>query len=108
MEINQNNLPQHQQGQGLATLSRSEKAVASVIVDINMIRLFPIEAEEIAVWAQTIVRIHGNVATPEVMREIMDNFLTAKWSFDPNIGIQNFMLGIKELTGETPSNWIAP
>lgn len=69
---------------------------------------FPLSVETITEWTLEVVRLFPKEATPEIIQQVMDKFMTGEWEFDNHRGITNIILGIKELTGETPSNWVAP
>lgn len=91
----------------LERLVVKKELVAACIYDLNKIIPFPISVNEIEDWSATVLRLRPNVQ-PEIMRDIMDKFLTGEWHYDKDMGITNIIKAIDEYMSDTPANYIRP
>lgn len=83
----------------LSTLSKREKAIAKVVVMVNDLVSFKLDAGEIARWSVNLNRL----VNKEDMRKLpflMDCFMTGEVPYDRNEGIQNIFKGLKLIAEE--------
>lgn len=78
-------------------LSPKQLEICTSIVDLNMIRQYPLSKDEIEHWAKTITRLKPDVSE-EIISKVVDMYLSAEWDWEPEKGIQNIFNGIIELT----------
>lgn len=81
---------------GLTELPRNANArkIAKIIVDVNKLKDFPVDAQEIVSWANDIDRLCPN-ADPDAVQFLMDQFKTDRVEWDKNKGIQNIIGNLK-------------
>ena len=83
----------------LSTLSKREIAIAKVLVDVNNLIAFKMEAEEIGRWTKHLNRL----VEKEEMKKLpflMDCFMRGEIAYDRNEGIQNIFRGLKLIAME--------
>jgi hypothetical protein len=95
MEQN-NNLPdrQHTTPQPLSGLNKHQIAIGKELYRLNMLLPYPLSGTAIADWAKCINEL-APYATPEMLKSIIDKFITNNAEYDYKKGIQNIFIALR-------------
>ena len=81
---------------GLSTLSEKCKKISKVIVEVNKLTSFPLDAEELLRWSIDIERIYPDINL-DALLFLMDCFKTDSIEWDKSKGIQNIFNGLNRI-----------